>query len=366
MSGFAADPTPLMRFLPEPAIPNHATRTRCAVLLVNLGTPEAPTAPAVRTYLREFLSDGRVVEIPRAVWWLILNGIILPIRARQSAAKYAAIWDRNGSPLKIFTAMQAKLLRGLLGERGQTIVVDYAMRYGKPALPTVLARLKAEGVSRILILPLYPQYSATTTASSNDEINRYTAQLRNQPELRFVRDYHDHPEYIGALAQRVRDYWKVHGEPFTMGEARVVFSFHGIPQRSTDLGDPYYHQCLRTGRLLIEALGLTENQAVISFQSRFGKARWLQPYTAQTLTELARSGIKRVDVFCPGFPADCLETLEEVAVEGKQLFLQAGGSEFRHIPCLNDHPRWIAALASIASQHLQGWPLDAPGSDATP
>jgi len=349
-----------MRFRREPPHVHGSSAPRTAVLLVNLGTPEAATAPAVRTYLREFLSDPRVVEIPRLIWWCILNGIILPIRSSRSAAKYALIWGKEGSPLKVFTAAQAKLLGGILGERGLFPVVDYAMRYGSPALADQLDALKAANVGRILILPLYPQYSATTTASTNDAVSAWASGIRNQPELRFVRGYHDHPAYIKALAARVRATWDVQGR--TPGST-LLLSFHGVPLRTLMLGDPYHCECLKTGRLLGEALGLTGDEVVISFQSRFGKAEWLRPYTTVKLEELGRKG-GAVDVFCPGFPADCLETLEEIALEGKQTFLNAGGKEFRFIPCMNDHPAWIAGLADIAEQHLQGWSLAAPAVDA--
>jgi len=346
-----------MQFRPEPAHV-HGTPERTAVLIVNLGTPDAPTAPAVRRYLREFLSDRRVVEIPRLIWWFILNCIILPIRSSKSAAKYASIWSSEGSPLKVFTDRQTRLLRGILGHRGQRVTVEYAMRYGNPSLPAVLDQLKAGGVTRILVLPLYPQYSATTTASSVDAINHWAARIRYQPEMRFINSYHDHPAYIEALAARITRYWEKNNRSLWAGQshARLVLSFHGVPKRTLMLGDPYHCQCLKTGRLLTEALKLEPEQVVVCFQSRFGKAEWLQPYTAQTLQKLARDGVSEIDIFCPGFPADCLETLEEIAIEGKELFLAAGGKTFRHIPCLNDDPAWIAGMAHIAEQHLQGWP----------
>jgi len=341
-----------MRFRPEPAHAHGTAVVRTAVLLVNLGTPDAPTASAVRRYLREFLSDPRVVEIPRLIWWCILNGIILPIRSAKSAAKYATIWAKDGSPLKMHTERQAKLLQGLLGEQGHQPVVTYAMRYGNPSLPAVLDRLKADGVGRILVLPLYPQYSGTTTASGTDAIGAWAATIRHQPELRFIRNYHDHPAYIAALAARVKDVWNAEGRyPGTP----LVLSFHGVPKRTLMLGDPYHCECQKTGRLLGEALGLGKDELVISFQSRFGKAEWLGPYTTTVLEQIGRKG-GGVDIFCPGFPADCLETLEEIAVEGKQTFLGAGGKDYRFIPCLNEHPAWIKALAAISLEHLQGWP----------
>jgi ferrochelatase len=339
-----------MSYRPEPRHA-HGTAPKTAIVLVNLGTPDAPTAPAVRRYLKQFLSDPRVVEIPRLVWWLILNLIILPFRSSKSAAKYASIWTKEGSPLKVHTQKQALLLRGLLGERGQQVTVAMAMRYGSPSLPEVLDQLKAEHCDRIAILPAYPQYSGTTSGSISDAVFAHYAKVRNIPELRMVRNYHDHPGYITALRDSVLAYWQVNGRA-----ERLVISFHGVPKRTLLLGDPYHCECHKTARLLAAELGLKESQYLVTFQSRFGKAEWLQPYTAPTLQQLAREGVKRVDVLCPGFTSDCLETLEEIAMEAKHDFLQAGGREFHYIPCLNENPAWIAGLADIAEQHLLGWP----------
>src|SRR5471032_1498937 len=340
-----------MTFQTEPPY-THGSMDRSAVVLVNLGTPDAPTSSAVRRYLKQFLSDPRVVEIPRAVWWFILNLIILPFRSSQSAKKYASIWTREGSPLKVHTDAQAMLLRGALGERGhQNLTVAMAMRYGSPSLPEVLAKLKADGVERIVVLPAYPQYSGTTTGSIYDAVSGHYGAVRNIPELRFVRNYHDHDGYIRALRQSVQAHWDAHGRP-----DKLVLSFHGVPKRTLMLGDPYHCECLKTARLLAAALKLSPDQYVVTFQSRFGKAEWLQSYTAPTLQQLARDGVKRVDVICPGFTSDCLETLEEIAMEVRHDFEQAGGREFHYIPCLNETPAWIAALAEIAEQHMIGWP----------
>jgi protoporphyrin/coproporphyrin ferrochelatase len=324
-----------------------------AVLLCNLGTPDEPTPAALRRYLAEFLSDRRVVEIPRLVWLPILHGVILRTRPARSAKKYAAIWTPEGSPLKVWTLKQATLLQGYLGERGHRVVVRAAMRYGNPAIPDVLDELKREGIRRVLVLPLYPQYSGTTSASVNDAVHAWAQAVRWVPELRFVSRYHDHPGYIDALAQRVQAHWRTEGRP-----ERLVMSFHGVPKRTLSLGDPYHCECLKTARMLAERLDLTREQWVATFQSRFGRAEWLQPYTEPTLRQLATEGVKRVDVICPGFTSDCLETLEEIALEGRDAFLEAGGKEFRYIPCLNDQHAWIAALAEVASQHLAGWPTD--------
>jgi ferrochelatase len=341
------------RYLPEPAY-RHGSPALTAVLLINLGTPAAPNTQAVRAYLKEFLSDPRVVEIPRPIWWLILNGIILNIRPRRSAEKYASVWTPEGSPLKIHVERQAKLLRGFLGQAGQRVLVDYAMRYGEPSIPATLSRLKAEGCSRILLLPLYPQYAASTTATALDAAGAWLKRVRNQPEIRTVRSFADHPGYIAALAASVREHWTSHRRPDS--SYRLLMSFHGLPRYTLDKGDPYHCECQKTGRMLAEALGLGPEQYQICFQSRFGRAQWLQPYTAPTLQALAAQGVRRIDAICPGFPADCLETLEEIAIEGKSEFLRAGGKEFFYLPCLNERDDWIHALADIVAQHLQGWP----------
>lgn len=339
--------------LPEPDY-RHANPEHTAILLINLGTPEAPTPSSVRRYLKEFLSDPRVVEISRPIWWLILNAVILNIRPRKSAEKYASIWTPDGSPLKVYTERQSKRLRGFLGEAGLHVVVDYAMRYGQPSIADTLTRLKTEGCTRILLLPLYPQYSSSTTATAFDAVYAWAGRTRNQPEIRTVRSFCDHPGYIAALAESVRAHWSAGGKP--SADYRLIMSFHGVPRRTLEQGDPYHCECQKTGRLLAEALELDQNEYVVCFQSRFGRAEWLKPYTAQTLRQLGRQGIKRVDVICPGFPADCLETLEEIALEGKTEFIQAGGMDYRYIPCLNERDDWIHALADLARTHLQGWP----------
>ena len=345
----------MARFQPEPAY-RHGSAATTAVLLVNLGTPAAPTAPAVRAYLKEFLSDPRVVEIPRPIWWLILNAVILNVRPRKSAEKYAAVWTAEGSPLKVHTERQTKLLRGRLGEAGHQVIVDYAMRYGSPSIPDTLSRLKADGATRILLLPLYPQYSSSTTATAVDAAFAWAATTRNQPEIRTVRSFCDHPGYIEALANSVRQHWQNHPRPSAPATYRLIMSFHGVPRYTLEQGDPYHCECHKTARLLAEALELTADDYQICFQSRFGRAQWLQPYTASTLAALGQQGIAHIDLICPGFPADCLETLEEIAIEGQAEFLQAGGKDYQYIPCLNEGDDWIHALADLATTHLQGWP----------
>jgi len=343
-----------MPFRPEPPAVSPADE-RVAVLWCNLGSPDQPTTRAVRRYLREFLRDPRVVEIPRRVWSLILHGVILRVRPRKSAAKYARVWLPEGAPLKVWTRQQAVLLAGWLGERGHhfTLVRD-AMRYASPSIASQLNALKAEGVTRVLVLPAYPQYSATTTASLVDAVNDWSRSVRRLPEFRFVNGYHDEPLYIEALVQSVLAHWQQHGQP-----DQLVMSFHGIPARNIRLGDPYQAQCLETARLLAERLQLSADQHRVTFQSRFGRATWLEPYTEPTLRALGAAGTGRVDVMCPGFPADCLETLEEIAIEGREAFLQSGGKEFHYIPCLNDSPAWITALGAVAERNLAGWPTGA-------
>ena len=345
-----------MRFLKEPDY-SHGKISKTAVVLINLGTPEAPTRSAVRRYLKQFLWDRRVVEVPRAIWWLILHGVILPFRSGVSAKKYASIWTKDGSPLKVHTEKQALLLKGYLGERGHEVQVSYAMRYGTPSIPSVLQKLKAEGYERILILSAYPQYSATTTAANFDAVFEHYQQVRNIPELRLVKNYHDHDAYIDALKQSVLQHWQSHGRP-----EKLVMSFHGLPKAFLMRGDPYHCECYKTARLLAEQLGLNKDQYMVTFQSRLGRAEWLQPYTAPSVVQLARDGVKRIDVICPGFIADCLETLEEIAMEVRADFLLAGGKEFNYIPCLNESPVWLRALAEIAEQHLIGWPTMLPVS----
>jgi ferrochelatase len=340
-----------MPYLPEPQY-THGTIAPAGVLLINLGTPEAPTAQALRPYLKQFLSDPRVVEIPRVAWWLLLNGIILNTRPAKSAEKYKTIWTPEGSPLKVHTQRQAQALQDVLAAQaeGAPLVVEWAMRYGKPSVAEGLAALREKGCDRVLALPLYPQYAGSTTGSSYDAVFAALQESRNVPALRLVKQFHDHPAYIAALAASVQEHWAAHGR----GD-RLVMSFHGVPRFSHDKGDPYHCHCHKTGRLVAEALGLPKDAYVVTFQSRFGKAEWLKPYTMETIEALGRAGVGRVDVICPGFVSDCLETLEEIAMENRTAFLNAGGRDFQYIPCLNERPEWIRALAGIALHEMQGW-----------
>ena len=337
------------RYATEPAY-QHGQAAKTAVLYCNLGTPQAPTADALRRYLAEFLSDPRVVEIPRLLWLLILHGIILRVRPAKSAHKYASIWTEQGSPLKVWTEKQAVALQQRF--EGQAVKVRYAMRYGEPAIPSMLETLKQEGVNRVLILPAYPQYSGTTTASVFDAVYQWGLRTRHLPEFRFINHYHDHPAYIQALAQSIRQHWAAHGRA-----EQLVMSFHGVPERTLQLGDPYHCECHKTARLLAEALQLSRNEYTVCFQSRFGKAKWLEPYTEPTVREWARSGCRSIQVVCPGFVSDCLETLEEIAMEVKAAFLEEGGTHFDYIPCLNDSDAWLDAMHTIALSHMAGWPL---------
>ena len=326
----------------------HDFEETTGILLTNLGTPESPSRGDVKRFLREFLGDPRVVEAPRLPWWLILNIIILNTRPGRSAKAYAKIWQDDGSPLLSISVRQAESLQDALSDRG--IVVELAMRYGRPSIAGALARLKERGATRILVLPLYPQYSATTTATTFDAVAQALKKERRIPEIRFVNHYHDEPSYIEALSDSVRMHRQQHG-----GAEKLVMSFHGIPQDYFDKGDPYHCECRKTARLLAERLELDEGDWVVTFQSRLGPKQWLQPYTDTSLEQLGAAGVKSVQVICPGFSVDCLETLEEIAMENKDIFLEAGGERYEYIPCLNDDPAHIAMMESLVMQHTQGW-----------
>lgn len=317
---------------------------KVGVLLVNLGTPDAPTTEAVKRYLKQFLSDRRVVEIPPLLWQPVLRGIILNTRPQKSAANYAKVWMDGGSPLAVYTQTQTKALAAAMPE----VQVRYAMRYGQPAIGAVLEEMKAAGCNRILIAPLYPQYSAATTATVLDEAFATLANMRWQPAIRTLPPYHDDPAYIDALAASVGAGLAA----LDFVPDAIVASFHGMPQRTLFEGDPYHCQCQKSGRLLSEALG---RELTVTFQSRFGNARWLEPATDDTLEALAREGKKKVAIFAPGFSSDCLETLEELAISGKELFVEAGGTDFAYIPCLNASDAGMAMLETLVRRELAGW-----------
>lgn len=344
---------------PEPCPPSPCPgRARCGVLLVQLGTPDEPEPAAVRRYLAEFLSDPRIVEIPRAAWLPILHGVVLRTRPARSARKYRQVWTDEGSPLLVNTRRQASLLRGLLGEQGFELEVEFAMRYGNPSVPAVLRSMRDSGVDRLLVVPMYPQYSATTTASACDAVFAELGRWRDQPELRTIRSFPDDGACLDALAARILARWTADGRP-----DHLLMSFHGVPERAIRLGDPYRDECELTARLLARRLGLGDDQWTLSFQSRFGRAKWLEPYTDASLVALARRGVAHVDVTCPGFVADCLETLEEIAIEGRNSFLAAGGRRLRYLDCPNGDPGFIRALGALVARHLVGWPCGREGKD---
>jgi ferrochelatase len=325
---------------------------KTAVLLLNLGTPDMPTPRAIRRYLREFLMDRRVVEIPQALWWFILNGIVLPLRCRPVAEKYHSIWLAQDSPLRFYTQQQADALQAGFAKLAHPVEVIAVMRYGNPSIKAAMQRIQQQGIERIVLLPLYPQYSATTTATACDAVFTELQKMRNQPAITTVKNFYQHPAYIQALCQQITDYWQVVGDPDFSNGDKLLLSFHGLPHRCVTLGDPYYDECVETVALVRQKLNLTDAQILFSFQSRFGPEKWLQPYTTDTLIQLGQSKTKRLDVFCPGFVSDCLETLEEIAIEGKAIFLDAGGQTYHAIPCLNQTKHWLEALQTIVQEHL--------------
>ena len=342
-----------MRFWPEPkreradgkrflSWPEPLTRSRVGVVLVNLGTPEAPTAPAIRKYLREFLSDPRVIEIPKWLWWPILNGPILMARPRKLAPRYQSIWMEGGSPLLVYTQRQTAGVQRILSERGLDVQVQTGMRYGKPSIQDAMLNLRDSGCEHILVVPMYPQYASSTTATVVDEATRVAGHMRNQPALRFIKRFHTDPRFLQPLADKISALWQAQGRP-----QKLVMSFHGLPRQCVDIGDPYCRDSYETARALATLLGLSDDQYLVTFQSRFGPAKWLEPYTSVTLEALGREGVGRVDVVCPGFVADCLETLEEIAMEGSETFLHAGGKTYHALPCLNERSDWIEALAAL-------------------
>ncbi|OSI36447.1 ferrochelatase [Neisseria dumasiana] len=333
------------RFLPEPPTPHHL-QEKTAVLLLNLGTPEAPTAAAVRPYLRDFLSDQRVVELPKLLWQPILRGLVLTLRPKKSAHAYEKVWLPEGSPLAVYTEKQAELV----AKQIPNITVRHAMTYGSPNAASVLAELKAQGITRVLAIPLYPQYAASSTGAALDKIFETLLKQRNQISIRTVSRFYSDSGYIDAMKQQIEAFWTHHGR----GE-KLMLSFHGIPQKNSDEGDPYAYECQKTAELLADALSLEKDDYIVSFQSQFGKAKWIGPSTQDLFDELPKQGITKLDVFCPGFVSDCLETMEEIAIAGREQFHEAGGKQYQYIPCLNTHPAWIYALSNIVKQNIQGW-----------
>lgn len=352
-------PHPVDRVDAVRRVPAHREAARAAVLMVNLGTPEAPTARALRPYLKQFLSDRRVIEVPRAIWWFILNGIILPFRSPRSARAYARVWTEHGSPLLVDSRSLAHKLEAELQQDLPRVKVMLAMTYGKPDIDSAIDRLRRENIQRLLVLPMYPQYSATTTASVFDQVTNSLQRLRWLPELRFINSFHHDEHWISAVADSIRRFRRKRGEP-----DKLLFSFHGIPKKNLLAGDPYYCQCQASARSIAERLGLADTDWMVSFQSRLGRAEWLKPYTDQTLEALAKQGVKKLQVVCPGFSVDCLETLDEIAVEGRDEFIAAGGESLEYIPCLNDSPEHVKLLSTLCRRHGQGWPEFAGARDA--
>lgn len=318
---------------------------KTGVILANLGSPTAPTNSAVRHFLKEFLWDPRVVNLPRPLWWVILNFFVLPFRPRRSAKAYRKIWDKKGSPLVFLTRQLTERVADKLNAQG--ITTDYVMRYGEPSIAKRLRAFKKDGIDNLIVLPLYPQYSSTTTASIYDDMVKELNQWRHLPNLHFISDYHQDSGYISAIADSIERTWQEHGK-----NELLLMSFHGLPAQLTKWGDPYFHHCHKTAALIAEKLGLDQKQWMIVFQSRFGKAEWLKPYCIDTLQNLPGQGIKRVDIVCPGFAVDCLETLEEIAIENKSVFIKSGGIAYRHIPALNDSETHVNAIVSLLEQKL--------------
>lgn len=331
----------------------HDQADKIGILVTNLGTPEAATAPALRRYLGEFLSDPRVVEVPRLIWKMVLHGVILRIRPSRSAKAYQTVWTDEGSPLMVHTQNQAKRLGEYFAAKGGQYQVSFAMRYGQPSVASALDELLQKGVRKLVVLPLYPQYSGSTTGSTFDALAADFTKRRWLPELRFINQYCDNPAYIKAVADSIRQYQKVNGKP-----QKLVFSYHGVPLKYLHKGDPYHCQCLKTSRLIAAELGLSEGEHLTAFQSRFGREPWLQPYTDHTLKALPGQGVDHIQVVCPGFSADCLETIEEIGEENRDYFLEAGGKTFEYIPALNSSDEHIDALATILEQQLHGWSVD--------
>ncbi len=333
---------------------SHSQSRKIGVLITNLGTPDKPTTAALRPYLKEFLSDPRVVEVPRLLWWLILNMVILRIRPRRSAKAYQTVWTEEGSPLLSITRDQASALRKKCQETyGDDVVVEFAMRYGKPSIRHTLDNMLTRGVDKLVVLPLYPQYCASTTGSTFDAIANDFTRRRWLPELRFVNHYHDYPAFIRAAANKIRAHWDSHGRA-----DKLLFSYHGIPKRYLLNGDPYHCECHKTSRLLAEELGLKPDEYMTTFQSRFGREEWLKPYTDETLKSMPAQGISSVQVCCPGFSADCLETIEEIGEENRDYFIEAGGKRYEYIDALNSDPEHIDMMFELVQQNLHGWTLD--------
>ena len=328
----------------------HGSKDKTGVLITNLGTPDAPDAKSLRKYLNQFLSDPRVIEIPKFLWQIILKGIILQVRPRKSAANYKKIWTDNGSPLLDISKKQIEGVKKIILAKYPNIEFALGMRYGNPSIESALKYLQNRQVRRLLVLPLYPQYCAATTGSTFDEVTNILQKWRWIPELRFINQYFEEEEYIEALVTSIKNFWNKHEKP-----QKIIFSYHGIPKKYLTNGDPYHCFCLKTTRLVKEKMNLTDEEIITTFQSRFGRAEWLKPYTAETLKELPGKGVKDIHIISPGFSADCLETLEELEEENREYFIESGGEKYKYIPCLNDNEKHLKFISHLVIKHTQGW-----------
>ena len=330
----------------------HGSKEKIGVLITNLGTPDAPNKKKLKVYLNQFLSDPRVIELPKILWQIILKLVILQIRPSKSAEAYKQIWTDKGSPLLDIANRQLNKIQSSFSSNNENLVFEVGMRYGNPSIPDALLKLQKKQVRRLLVLPMYPQYCAATTGSTFDEVTNVLQKWRWIPEMRFINQYFEEKNYIEALSNSIKSFWKKTSKP-----QKIIFSYHGIPKRYLTNGDPYHCFCLKTTRLVKEYMGLSDDEIMTTFQSRFGREEWLKPYTSETLKELPKKGIKNIHIISPGFSSDCLETLEELEEENKEYFMESGGENYHYIPCLNDHDDHIDVFVNLIKKHTQGWPL---------
>ena len=330
----------------------HGSKEKIGVLITNLGTPDAPNKKELKVYLNQFLSDPRVIELPKILWQIILKLVILQIRPSKSAEAYKQIWTDKGSPLLDIANRQLNKIQSSFSSKNENIVFEVGMRYGNPSIPDALLKLQKKQVRRLLVLPMYPQYCAATTGSTFDEVTNVLQKWRWIPEMRFINQYFEEKNYIEALSNSIKSFWKKTSKP-----QKIIFSYHGIPKRYLTNGDPYHCFCLKTTRLVKENMGLSDDEIMTTFQSRFGREEWLKPYTSETLKELPKQGIKNIHIISPGFSSDCLETLEELEEENKEYFMESGGENYHYIPCLNDHDDHIDVFVNLIKKHIHGWPL---------
>ena len=330
----------------------HGSKEKIGVLITNLGTPDAPNKKELKVYLNQFLSDPRVIELPKILWQIILKLVILQIRPSKSAEAYKQIWTDKGSPLLDIANRQLNKIQSSFSSKNENIVFEVGMRYGNPSIPDALLKLQKKQVRRLLVLPMYPQYCAATTGSTFDEVTNVLQKWRWIPEMRFINQYFEEKNYIEALSNSIKSFWKKTSKP-----QKIIFSYHGIPKRYLTNGDPYHCFCLKTTRLVKEQMGLSDDEIMTTFQSRFGREEWLKPYTSETLKDLPKQGIKNIHIISPGFSSDCLETLEELEEENKEYFMESGGENYHYIPCLNDHDDHIDVFVNLIKKHTQGWPL---------